>query len=61
MAKEEPLDFPGAVSEGLQKATFRATIKNDHEIIAHTVGKMRQDCSRAPGAPTCSWNRRPTT
>ena len=41
MAKEELLEFPGTVSELLPNATFRVTLENDHEIIAHTAGKMR--------------------
>ena len=43
MAKEELLEFPGTVSEVLPNATFRVTLENDHEIIAHTAGKMRQN------------------
>ena len=43
MAKEELLEFPGTVSELLPNATFRVTLKNDHEIIAHTAGKMRKN------------------
>jgi translation initiation factor IF-1 len=37
MAKEELLEFPGVVSELLPNATFRVTLENDHEIIAHTA------------------------
>ena len=43
MAKEELLEFPGTVSELLPNATFRVTLENDHEIIAHTAGKMRKN------------------
>ena len=43
MAKEEPLEFPGTVSEVLPNATFRVKLENDHEIIAHTAGKMRKN------------------
>ena len=42
MAKEELLEFPGTVSELLPNATFRVKLENDHEIIAHTAGKMRK-------------------
>ena len=42
MAKEELLEFPGTVSEVLPNATFRVKLENDHEIIAHTAGKMRK-------------------
>ena len=43
MAKEELLEFPGTVTELLPNATFRVTLENDHEIIAHTAGKMRKN------------------
>ena len=43
MAKEELLEFPGTVSEVLPNATFRVKLENDHEIIAHTAGKMRKN------------------
>ncbi|MBV9286329.1 MAG: translation initiation factor IF-1, partial [Hyphomicrobiales bacterium] len=41
MSKEELLEFPGFVVELLPNATFRVKLENDHEIIAHTAGKMR--------------------
>ena len=41
MAKEELLEFPGTGVELLPNATFRVKLENDHEIIAHTAGKMR--------------------
>jgi translation initiation factor IF-1 len=44
MAKEELLEFPGMVTELLPNATFRVKLeKQDHEIIAHTAGKMRKN------------------
>ena len=46
MAKEELLEFPGTVSEVLPNATFRVKLENDHEIIAHTAGKMRKNLIR---------------
>ena len=42
MAKEEPLEFTGTVSEILPNAMFRVKLDNDHEILAHTAGKMRK-------------------
>ena len=42
MAKEELLEFNGTVVELLPNATFRVKLENDHEIIAHTAGKMRK-------------------
>ena len=44
MAKEDLLEFPGTVSELLPNATFRVKLDNqEHEIIAHTAGKMRKN------------------
>jgi translation initiation factor IF-1 len=43
MAKEDLLELPGTVSELLPNATFRVKMENDHEIIAHTAGKMRKN------------------
>ena len=42
MAKEELLEFEGTVTELLPNAMFRVTLDNDHEILAHTAGKMRK-------------------
>ena len=42
MAKEEVLEFPGIVTELLPNAMFRVKLDNDHEILAHTAGKMRK-------------------
>ncbi|MEL6201602.1 MAG: translation initiation factor IF-1 [Pseudomonadota bacterium] len=43
MAKEELLEFAGVVTELLPNATFRVKLENDHEVIAHTAGKMRKN------------------
>jgi translation initiation factor IF-1 len=44
MAKEELLEFEGTVTELLPNATFRVKLdNNNHEIIAHTAGKMRKN------------------
>ncbi|MBN9063395.1 MAG: translation initiation factor IF-1 [Rhizobiales bacterium 65-9] len=43
MSKEELLEFPGTVSELLPNAMFRVKLENDHEITAHTAGKMRKN------------------
>jgi len=43
MAKEELLEFPGVVIELLPNATFRVKLENEHEIIAHTAGRMRKN------------------
>lgn len=43
MAKEEVLEFSGIVSELLPNAMFRVKLDNEHEIIAHTAGRMRKN------------------
>ena len=43
MAKEEVLEFEGVVTELLPNATFRVKLDNDHEILAHTSGRMRKN------------------
>lgn len=43
MAKEELLEFKGTVTEILPNAMFRVKLENDHEILAHTAGKMRKN------------------
>ena len=43
MAKEELLELPGTVSELLPNANFRVRLDNEHEIIAHTTGRMRKN------------------
>tara|TARA_B100001741_G_C15997466_1_gene345011 strand:+ start:57 stop:275 length:219 start_codon:yes stop_codon:yes gene_type:complete len=42
MTKEELLEFNGIVKELLPNAMFRVLLDNNHEIIAHTAGKMRK-------------------
>lgn len=42
MAKEELLEMSGTVTELLPNAMFRVKLDNDHEIIAHTAGRMRR-------------------
>ena len=43
MAKEELLEINGTIAELLPNATFRVVLENEHEIIAHTSGKMRKN------------------
>ena len=42
MAKEELLEIEGVVKELLPNAMFRVMLDNNHEILAHTAGKMRK-------------------
>jgi translation initiation factor IF-1 len=43
MAKEDLIEFTGEVMELLPNAMFRVRLDNDHEILAHTSGKMRKN------------------
>ena len=43
MAKEEVLEVSGTVTELLPNAMFRVVLDNDHEILAHTAGKLRKN------------------
>ena len=43
MSKEDVIQMQGDVVENLPNATFRVKLENEHEIIAHTAGKMRKN------------------
>ena len=43
MSKEDAIEFQGVVSELLPNAMFKVKLDNDHEVIAHTSGKMRKN------------------
>jgi translation initiation factor IF-1 len=43
MAKEDLVEFSGTVIDLLPNAMFRVKLDNDHEILAHTSGKMRKN------------------
>jgi translation initiation factor IF-1 len=43
MAKEEMLEMNGTVEEILPNAMFRVKLENEHEVLAHTSGKMRKN------------------
>ena len=43
MSKEDAIEFHGVVSELLPNAMFKVKLDNDHEVIAHTSGKMRKN------------------
>ena len=46
MAKEDLIEFTGEVLEILPNAMFKVKLDNDHQILAHTSGKMRKNKSR---------------
>ena len=43
MPKEESIEFQGIVLELLPNAMFKVKLENDHEILAHSSGKMRKN------------------
>lgn len=43
MAKEDLMEFKGVVTEVLPNAMFRVKLENEHEVLAHTAGKMRKN------------------
>ena len=43
MAKQGFLEFKGKVTELLPNAMFRVKLENNHEILAHTAGKLRKN------------------
>tara|TARA_Y100001970_G_scaffold90703_1_gene114402 strand:+ start:9405 stop:9623 length:219 start_codon:yes stop_codon:yes gene_type:complete len=43
MPKEGSLEFQGVVLELLPNAMFKVKLENDHEILAHSSGRMRKN------------------
>ena len=43
MAKQDFLQFKGKVTELLPNATFKVKLENNHEVLAHTAGKLRKN------------------
>ena len=43
MAKEGLIEFKGVVLDLLPNAMFKVKLENDHEILAHSSGKMRKN------------------
>jgi translation initiation factor IF-1 len=43
MAKEGIIEFTGVVTELLPNAMFRVKLENNHEVLAHTAGRMRKN------------------
>ncbi len=52
MAKEELIEMNGTVLELLPNAMFRVKLENEHEILAHTSGKMRKNRIRVLAGDT---------
>ena len=43
MPNEGLIEFQGMVLELLPNAMFKVKLENDHEILAHSSGKMRKN------------------
>jgi len=43
LSKQDFLEFKGKVTELLPNAMFRVKLENNHEILAHTAGKLRKN------------------
>ncbi len=46
VAKEEPIELLGTVSQVLPGTMFRVALPNGHEVLAHISGKMRKNFIR---------------
>ena len=50
MGNQDFLEFKGKVTELLPNAMFRVKLENNHEVLAHTAGKLRKNRIRVlPG------------
>ena len=43
MPKEGSIEFQGVVLELLPNAMFKVKLENNHEVLAHTSGKIRKN------------------
>ena len=43
LAKQDFLEIKGKVTELLPNAMFRVKLENNHEVLAHTAGKLRKN------------------
>ena len=43
MSKQDFLEFIGEVKELLPNAMFKVKLENNHEILAHTAGKLKKN------------------
>lgn len=46
MAKEEPIELTGSVTQVLPGTMFKVALPNGHEVLAHISGKMRKNWIR---------------
>ena len=43
LSKQDFLEFKGSVKELLPNAMFRVKLENNHEVLAHTAGKLKKN------------------
>ena len=43
LVKQDKIEFKGKVTELLPNAMFRVMLENNHEVLAHTAGKLRKN------------------
>ena len=43
LSKQDFLEFKGQVKELLPNAMFRVKLENNHEVLAHTAGKLKKN------------------
>ena len=43
MVKQDKIEIKGKVTELLPNAMFRVMLENNHEVLAHTAGKLRKN------------------
>ena len=43
MAKEPNIEIDGSIIIALPNAMFRVKLENNHEVLAHTAGKLRKN------------------
>ena len=43
MVNQDKIEFKGKVTELLPNAMFRVMLENNHEVLAHTAGKLRKN------------------
>ena len=46
MAKEEPIELTGSVTQVLPGTMFRVALPGGHEVLDHISGKMRKNFIR---------------
>ena len=46
VAKEEPIELTGSVTQVLPGTMFRVALPNGHEVLAHISGKLRMNFIR---------------